>query len=223
MTPANASSRSASTPATRATRQPERARPGSPAAPSCPRPVPRAPPAPDPRPHGPRRGAGPPLGRLHDAAALPAARRQPPCRPDRALDEQSGSVHGEVVVRHAGLQSIRAQHTYCRACRAPAAWTRPPDRGRPLRSRHNHCALAITDDASPLALRSIRNRLRRALHRGAVASGLRRHYGAGIHAIADHVGVPCQKFARDCATRSSALSHHPTLGSIPHLRGCAGT
>ena len=46
-----------------------------------------------------------------------------------------------------GLQPTQVQLTYCRA---PAASTRPPDQGRPLRSR-------ITDEASPFALRSTRN------------------------------------------------------------------
>jgi hypothetical protein len=33
---------------------------------------------------------------------------------------------------------------------------------------------------------------------------------------------PCQKFARDCATRNLAPPHGPTLGSAFHLLGCVG-
>src|SRR4030095_3362317 len=33
----------------------------------------------------------------------------------------------------------------------------------------------------------------------------------------------CQKFARNCATRNLTSPHDPSLGSVFHLRGCAGT
>jgi hypothetical protein len=34
---------------------------------------------------------------------------------------------------------------------------------------------------------------------------------------------PCQRFARNCATRNLTLPHDPTLGSAFHLRGCVVT
>jgi hypothetical protein len=38
----------------------------------------------------------------------------------------------------------------------------------------------------------------------------------------DHAGVPCQRVARNCATRSLASPHHPTLDSASHLRSRVG-
>jgi hypothetical protein len=35
-------------------------------------------------------------------------------------------------------------------------------------------------------------------------------------------GAPCQRFARNCAMRSHASPHDPTLGSAFHLLGCVG-
>jgi hypothetical protein len=39
----------------------------------------------------------------------------------------------------------------------------------------------------------------------------------------DHAGGPCQRFARNCATRNLTPPHHPTLDSASDLRGCVGT
>jgi hypothetical protein len=36
----------------------------------------------------------------------------------------------------------------------------------------------------------------------------------------DHAGGPCQRFARNCATRNLTSPHDPTLGSASHLLGC---
>ena len=55
------------------------------------------------------------------------------------------------------------------------------------------------------------------------AAGLRFGF-AGVGGFADGlVQGPCQKFARNCATRNRKPPHDPTLHSISHLGGCVGT
>jgi hypothetical protein len=118
-------------------------------------------------------------------------------------------VHEEVIVRHAGLRPTQAQHPYCRAS---AASTRPPDQGRPLRSR-------TTDEASPFALRSTRNHPRTAVREVPVACGRglpgrwRRRSWTG----------PCQRFARNCAIRNltspqDALVHSALTWAVVWVR-----
>jgi hypothetical protein len=45
--------------------------------------------------------------------------------------------------------------------------------------------------------------------------------GAGVLAMDCRAG-PCQRFARNCATRNLTSPHEPTLGSAFHLLGCVG-
>ena len=84
--------------------------------------------------------------------------------------------------------------------------------------------LAITDEASPFALRSTRNRQRTAMHRRCPHSGrglLGRWCRCSCQGRSQ--SGPCQRFARNCATRSLTSPHDPTLGSAFHLLGCVGT
>jgi hypothetical protein len=82
--------------------------------------------------------------------------------------------------------------------------------------------LAITDEASPLALRSTRNRPRTAVHQRCqlLAEGESERCHRGV--VACHRTGPCQKFARNYATRNLVPPHSATLGSAFHLRGCVG-
>ena len=100
-------------------------------------------------------------------------------------------MHEEVVVRHAGLQPLQRNAPHCKP---PAAPTRPLIEGRPRLPQLvpiQPSARDITDEASPLALRSTRNRPRTAMHRrclSLVVEGCRDD-GAGVRAIDDHAGI----------------------------------
>jgi hypothetical protein len=46
---------------------------------------------------------------------------------------------------------------------------------------------------------------------------------ASIYAIADHVGCPCQRFARNGTARNLVKPYDPILDSAFRLRGCVAT
>jgi hypothetical protein len=76
-------------------------------------------------------------------------------------------MHEEVVIRHAASNQLQRNAPHCKP---PAAPKRPPDRSQTAPAPacgYPALRLAITDEASPLALRSTRNRPRRAVRRGA--------------------------------------------------------
>jgi hypothetical protein len=71
-------------------------------------------------------------------------------------------MHEEVVIRHAASNQLQRNAPHCKP---PAAPKRPPDRRQTAPApacAYPALRLAITDEASPLALRSTRNRLRKA-------------------------------------------------------------
>jgi hypothetical protein len=51
--------------------------------------------------------------------------------------------------------------------------------------------------------------------------GLAQDDGAGVHAMDCRAG-PCQRFARNCATRNLAPPHAPIPNTTFYLRGCVG-
>jgi len=76
-------------------------------------------------------------------------------------------MHEEVVIRHAASNQLQRNAPHCKP---PAAPKRPPDRSQTAPApacAYPALRLAITDEASPLALRSTRNRPRTAVRRGA--------------------------------------------------------
>jgi hypothetical protein len=76
-------------------------------------------------------------------------------------------MHEEVVIRHAASNQLQRNAPHCKP---PAAPTRPLIEGRPRLLQLvpiQLSARAITDEASPFALRSTRNRPRTAMRRGA--------------------------------------------------------
>jgi len=76
-------------------------------------------------------------------------------------------MHKEVVIRHAASNQVQRNAPHCKP---PAAPKRPPDRRQTAPApacAYPALRLAITDEASPFALRSTRNRLRTAVRRGA--------------------------------------------------------
>jgi hypothetical protein len=106
----------------------------------------------------------------------------------------------------------------------PAACNRSqrqsPIRAPPPPLAAPHRRLAVTDEGSPHALRSTRNRPRTALHlRCQLVMNTARDDRVVVHAMDDRAG-PCQRFARNCATRTLALPHLPILHSAFHLRDC---
>jgi hypothetical protein len=84
--------------------------------------------------------------------------------------------------------------------------------------------LAITDEASPFALRSTRNRLRTVVHRRCQWLVVE---AAGMMAPTllpkTAMQGPCQRFARNCATRNLAWPHDAALNDASYLRVCGGT
>jgi hypothetical protein len=69
-------------------------------------------------------------------------------------------MHGEVVIRHAASNQLQRNASHCKP---PAAPKRPPKRSQTAPApacAYPALRLAITDEASPLALRSTRNRPR---------------------------------------------------------------
>jgi hypothetical protein len=135
------------------------------------------------------------------------------------------------------LPGVLLLHEVCRACSEALAciparhvsWSSSSERPLP------HCPpyaaiqrspakrLAISDGASPFALRRTRNHLRTALHWRCQSLGGR---DSGTIAPASMPWMttqsPCQRFARNCATRSLASPHHPTLDNTSHLRSRVG-
>jgi hypothetical protein len=78
-------------------------------------------------------------------------------------------MHEEVVIRHAASNQLQRNAPHCKP---PAAPKRPPDRSQTAPApagAYPALRLGITDEASPLALRSTRNRPRRAVRRGAAS------------------------------------------------------
>ena len=78
-------------------------------------------------------------------------------------------MHAEVVIRHAASNQLQRNAPHCKP---PAAPKRPPDRRQTAPApacAYPALRLAITDEASPLALRSTRNRMRTAVRRGAAS------------------------------------------------------
>jgi hypothetical protein len=74
-------------------------------------------------------------------------------------------MHEEVVIRHAASNQLQRNASHCKP---PAAPKRPPDRRQTAPApacAYPALRLAITDEASPFALRSTRNRPRTAVHR----------------------------------------------------------
>jgi hypothetical protein len=84
-------------------------------------------------------------------------------------------------------------------------------------------ALAITDEASPLALRSIRNRLSTAMHRRCQSLGVEacRDGGAGVRAMDYHAGILARDLPETAlhATSRSRTTPPSTARLILGLRG----
>ena len=84
----------------------------------------------------------------------------------------------EVVIRHAASNQLQRNGPHCKP---PAAPKRSPDRRQTAPApacAYPALRLAITDEASPFALRSTRNRPRRAMRRGAAWSAVRHQTAA---------------------------------------------
>ena len=91
---------------------------------------------------------------------------------------------------------------YAATCRTCGPSGDQPRLGRPIRSGPRHlpltlAALAMLEDA-----------------------GCVQGYGMAATLVCDRLA--CQRFARNCATRSLASPHDPTLASAFHLLGCVG-
>jgi hypothetical protein len=93
------------------------------------------------------------------------------------------------------------------------------------RQQRPHSDSARTDDGHDLALLSTRIICGEQCTSGAsrVRSEGCRDHDAGARATDDPRGGPCQRFARNYATRDLTSPHNPTLGSASHLRGYVGT
>src|SRR5215218_9537166 len=101
-------------------------------------------------------------------------------------------MHEEVVIRHAASNQLQRNALHCKP---PAAPKRPPDRSQTAPApacAYPALRLGITDEASPLALRSTRNRPRTAVRRGAASCR------AALHS--------CQAPRRQCRHRGAVMS-----------------
>jgi hypothetical protein len=119
-------------------------------------------------------------------------------------------MHEEVVIRHAASNQLQRNAPHCKP---PAAPKRPPDRSQTAPAPacgYPALRVAITDEASPPALRSTRNRPRRAVRRGA-AWTVERHPVAAWSLL----GL---RWRWQCCHRRASLGL-PSRKRRPHRRG----
>jgi hypothetical protein len=143
----------------------------------------------------------------------------------RGYDADLLAVAGDPLTDANAVREVvavfRAGHGFANKRHPPLTPELLQSAGRITCSRHYPCAV-ITDETSPLALRSTRNRLRIAMHRRCTRLSLRTA-GRWCRRPGHRPPGPCQRFAKNCATRSLLLPHNPAPRSASDLRDCTGT
>ena len=158
-----------------------------------------------------REREGPPVDQRQDRLDREPRRRprvQQPAAPD-LRDSQSRFLTRQ------GAKVDQPPHEVLRDIRALGDLS-DPVRHQDAASSHPHFIVAQPDAATA--------RLRRAVHRRCPVAGgqelptRRRRHSCERRSRRG----PCQRFARNCATRNLTSPHDPTLDSAFHLLGCVG-